>query len=188
MLASYQNFRPVTTCWRLSIPAFHGGDVQARRPALRGDGGGLLVLLQLGSGALVLAIAVGALDERAGLQPLLDHVGAAALGALLGDRLAPGDELAIGVAVAAVEGLALLGAALDDVAFAAFGTFDADQLLLDVLAGRVVAAGGEFAETAVLDHQVVAAVGALLIERLIGLLLLSAELLRSAEHTSELQS
>src|ERR1051325_4052684 len=136
MLASYQNFRPVTTCWRLSIPAFHGGDVQARRPSLRGDGGGLLVLLQLRRRALVLAVAVGALDERTGLQPLLDHVGAAALGALLGDRLA------IGVAVAAVEGLALLGAALDDVAFAAFGTFDADQLLLDVLAGRVVAAGG----------------------------------------------
>src|SRR5262249_39291599 len=81
-------------------------------------------------------------------------------------------------AIASVERLALLRTALDDVAFAAFGALHADQLLLHVLALGVVAAGGEFAEAAELHHQVVAAVPALLVERLIRLLLLLAELLR----------
>src|ERR1041385_7101089 len=106
------------------------GAWRAGRPALQSWHWLLLLLrLQFRRGALVLAVVVGALDEGAGFEPLLDHVGAAAFGALFGDGLAPGYEIAIGPAVASVEGLALLGAALDDVAFAAFGALHADELL-----------------------------------------------------------
>src|ERR1039458_9397973 len=58
---------------------------------------------------LVLALRVRTVPYGARLQPLLHHVGAAALRTLLRHGLAPGDEGAVGVAVAAVEGLALLG-------------------------------------------------------------------------------
>src|SRR5207237_9254981 len=105
------------------------------------------------------------------------HVWTAAVWGLLRDVLAPGDEVAIGPAVAAVEGLALLGAALDDIAFAALGALHAHQLLLHVLARRIVAASSKLAEAAKLHDQMVAAVGALLIDRLVGLLLLAADLL-----------
>ena len=114
---------------------------------------------------LVFALGVGALPEGARLDEFLDHVRAAALRALLGHGLAPGDERAIGVAVAAVERLALLGAALDDLALRALRALHADGLLLDVLAGGVVAARGELAEPAVLHDQVAVALRALLIQR-----------------------
>jgi hypothetical protein len=55
--------------------------------------------------------------DGAGLEPLLHHVGAAALGAFLDDRLALGDELAFGPAVAAVERLAPLGTPLHNLPF-----------------------------------------------------------------------
>ena len=77
-----------------------GGCPESRPASLRQRFG------RLRRGLLVLALGVGALPDGAGLQPLLDHVGAAALGALLRHGLAPGDELAVGIAVAAVERLA----------------------------------------------------------------------------------
>src|ERR1035441_1742844 len=124
---------------------------------------------------LVFALRVRTLPYGARLEPLLHHVGAAALGALLWHGLAPGDEGAVGVAVAAVERLALLGAALDDLALRALRALDPDGFLLDVLAGGVIAAGGELAEPAEFQDQVALALRALLVERLI-LLLRAADL------------
>src|ERR1039458_3865423 len=49
---------------------------------------------------LVLAIRVGTLQHRPGLQPLLHHIWAAALGTFLLHRLAPGHEVAVRPAVA----------------------------------------------------------------------------------------
>src|ERR1035437_6663690 len=121
------------------------------------------------------ALRVGTLPDGARLEPLLHHVRAAALGAFLGHGLAPGDERAVGIAVAAVERLALLGAALHDLALRALRALDADCLLLDVLAGGVIAARRELAEPAILHHQVVAALRALFVERRI-LLLRAADL------------
>ena len=93
------------------------------------------------------------------------------------ERASPGYEVAIGIAVAAVEGLALLRTALDDLALRALRALHPDGLLLDILAGGVVAARGELAEAAVLQHQVVVALRALFVERLIGLSLSAADLL-----------
>src|SRR5205823_481487 len=95
----------------------------------------------------------------------------AAVRAFLRHRLTPGDELAIGIPVAAVEGLTLLRSPLDDFAFAAIRTLYSDGLLLDILASRVIAARGEFAETAGLHYQMIAALRALLFQRDVGLLL-----------------
>src|SRR5262249_55053598 len=108
---------------------------------------------------------------RPRLQPLLDHVGTAALRALLLHRLTPGDKGAVGIAIAAVEGLAALGPPLDNLAFRTIGAFHPDRFLLHVFAGRVVAAGGEFTEAAILHDHLVAALGAGFVERDIGLLL-----------------
>src|SRR5450756_33749 len=128
-----------------------------------------------GSLHLVFALGVRTLPHGARLEPLLHHIRAAALGTLLGHGLAPGDESAVGVAVAAVKRLALLGAALDDLALRALRAFDPDGLLLDVLAGGIIAACGELAEPAVLHDQVALALRALLIKGLI-LLLRAADL------------
>src|ERR1039457_4818492 len=125
-------------------------------------------------GLLVLAIRVGTLQHRPGLQPLLHHVRAAALGALLLHRLAPGHEVAIRPAVAAVERLAALGAPLHHLALAALRALHADGLLLHMLARRIIAASGKLAETAGLQHHVAAAHRALLVELHIRLLLRAA--------------
>src|SRR5579885_2624255 len=127
---------------------------------------------------LVFALGVGALPHGSGLEPFFDHVGAAALRTLFGNRFAPRHEIAVGPSVAAIEGLAALGTPLHHFALAALRALDPDGLLLDVLARRVIAASGELAVAAGLEHQIVAALRALLIERLIGFLLLPADLLR----------
>src|ERR1035438_3347334 len=120
-----------------------------------------LLRLPLRRRLLVLAFGVRTLPHRAGLQPFLHHVRAAAFRALLRHRLAPRHEFAVGVTIAPVKRPALLRTALDDLAFAAIRALHSDGFLLDVLAGRIIAAGREFAE---------------------------APGLRSEEHTSELQS
>src|ERR1035441_6253620 len=142
------------------MPHLRQGD-WGRSPDHFGHDGGL---------HLVLALRVRTLPYNARLEPLLHHVGAAALGALLRHGLAPSDEGAVGVAVAAVERLALLGTALDDLALRALRALDADGFLLDVLAGGVIAARRELAEPAELQNQVALALRALLVERLILLL------------------
>src|SRR5664279_5280957 len=103
----------------------------------------------------MLALRVGTLPHRAALQPLLHHVRTAAVRAFLSHGLTPCDEFTIGIPVAAVEGLALLRSPLNDLAFAAFGALYPDGLLLDILAGGVIAARGEFAKPAGLQHQMV---------------------------------
>src|ERR1019366_10305558 len=104
------------------------------------------------------------LPDGAGLEPLFHQVGAAALGALFRYRFGPRHELAVRIPVAAVESLALARTTLGDLAFRALRAFHPDGLLLDVLARGVVAARREFAEAAALQHQVVAALRALLVE------------------------
>src|SRR5262249_28018455 len=99
----------------------------------------------------------------------------AALGAFGGNGAIPGYEIAVGVADTAVESLAAAGAALGQLASAAFlWAGNTDGLLLDVLALGVIAARGEFAEAAVLDDHVVAALRTLFLERDIGFFLLAA--------------
>ncbi len=68
----------------------------------------------------------------------------------------------------AEEGLAALGTPLHDFALAAGGAGDADGVLLDVLAGGVVAASRELAVPTLLDHELVATFRAFFRERHIG--------------------
>src|ERR1017187_1203239 len=62
-------------------------------------------------GHFVLALGVGTLPDRAGFEPLLHQVGAAAVGALLCDRLPPRAPLAVRLPDAPVEGVTLPGTA-----------------------------------------------------------------------------
>src|ERR1700678_1700415 len=126
---------------------------------------------------LELAFAVGTLRDGSGFEPLFDQVAGTAIGALLLNGLAPGHEVAFGIAVAAEERLALLGTPLHHFAFRAIGAGNTDGLLLDVLAFRIRAAGREFAEAPVLQHQIAAALRALLVKRRIRFLLRPADLL-----------
>ena len=83
-------------------------------PSLSGHLYGNLSRSLWGQRLLEFTFAIGTLRERARLQELLDQVAAATLRTLLGERLAPGDKLAVGIAIASVESFAALGAALDD--------------------------------------------------------------------------
>src|SRR5262245_41395152 len=97
---------------------------------------------------------------------------AAAIGAGLGDRLVVGGEPALGVAVAAVEEAPPAPFPLHDLALAAVRAEEPDLpgfLLLDVLAVRIVAASNERPEPAAAPHQGVAALRAVLVDRLLGL-------------------
>src|SRR5437773_3452837 len=118
---------------------------------------------------LVAAFRLRAAQHGAGLQPFLHEIWIAALGAFFRYRLAPGDEIAVRVAAAAVKSLTALGAPLDNFAFRTLRTLHSHGLLLDVLAGRVIAAGGELAETAELRHHIAAALRAFFIQRHVGL-------------------
>ncbi len=114
---------------------------------------------------LVFALGVRTLRHRTCLQILLDQVAAAALRTLLGNRFAPSDEVALGVAIAAVESPAALRAALHNFALRAVRARDANGLLLNVLAFRVIAAGDKLAVASKLLHQVALALRAFLFER-----------------------
>src|SRR5712692_5552623 len=120
------------------------------------------------NGFLVTAFGLRAAQHGAGLQPFLNEIWIAALGAFFRYRLAPGDEIAIRVAAAAVKSLAPLGAPLDNFAFRTLRALHSDGLLLDVLAGRIITASRELAEAAELHHQIVAALRALFIQGHIG--------------------
>src|SRR5581483_4228617 len=77
-----------------------------------------------------------------------------------------------------VERLALLRAPFRHFAFRAFRALHPDGFLLHVLAARIIAAGGEFAESSALQEQVAAALRTLFIECLVRLLLRPADLFR----------
>src|SRR5690349_22631732 len=121
-----------------------------------------------GSGAFVLALFVGAGDDGSGFQSLLDEVLAAAGRTLLRDGLVRGSELALGVVGAAVESVALAGAFLHQFAGLAQRALHADEVLFDVLALGIAAAGGELAVAPVAQHHVPAALGAGFVERNVG--------------------
>src|ERR1017187_5040744 len=126
---------------------------------------------------LVLALGIGALGHVAGFRPFFEQILGAAFRTRLREGLRPGHELTVGVTGTAVERLAAPRAPLADVALAALGALHSDGFLLDVFAGGVIAAGGEFAEAAVLQNQVVATLRALLVEGDVGLLLLAPDAL-----------
>src|SRR5688572_3299102 len=118
--------------------------------------------------AHVVALLVAAEDLAAmALCDLFRQEQPITLGARLEDRLVPQGEIALRIVHAPVEHLASTRLAFRHVP-AALGTLDARQLLLDVLALGVAGAGGEFAEPALLDHQVFPAVRTEFVENLIG--------------------
>src|SRR6476659_4829392 len=94
---------------------------------------------------LVTAFGLWTAQHRAGLQPFLNQIRIAALGAFFRYRLAPGDEITIRVAAAAVKCLSALGAPLDNFTFRTLRALHSHGLLLDVLASRVIAASRELA-------------------------------------------
>src|ERR1017187_1524908 len=111
---------------------------------------------------LILALLDRTNAERPGLAALLLHIGTPALRAFLRNRAIPRDEVAIRIIDAAVKRLALLGAPLSQLPGASrIGTRHADRLVLHVFALRVRAARRKFAEAAVLEHQLAAALGTL---------------------------
>src|SRR5205085_3371287 len=96
----------------------------------------------------------------------------AALRALLGDRLVPQYEIALGVLRASVKHLAAFGTAFNE--FAAtpgLRAWHSDGLGLDVFALRIVAAGSKRTESAVFNNKLCfLALRAGFIERNVGLL------------------
>src|SRR5688572_9082914 len=120
--------------------------------------------------ALVVAGLVAAEDHLALLLGLLlQEVGAAAIGAGLGNGPVIRGELALRVAAAAVERASPATLALDHLALPAFRAEQPDLrgfLLLDVFAVRVITAGDEGAETSAAPHEVLAALRAFLVDRL----------------------
>src|SRR4029453_4634007 len=98
------------------------------------------------------------------LRDLLDEKRRAAIGTLLRERPVPEREVAVGIVRAAEEHLPAARLAFDDVP-AVFGAEYTGGLLLDVFAGRVVAAGRELAEAPLLQHEVRLALRALLVDR-----------------------
>src|SRR6185503_9556199 len=120
--------------------------------------------------ALVVARFVAAEDDLAFLLGLLlEQVRATAVRARFGQRTVVGGEAALGVAAAPVEHAAPAALALDHLALSALGADEPDLprfLLLDVLAIGVVAAGDEGTEAAAAPHQRLAALGAVLVDRL----------------------
>jgi hypothetical protein len=118
------------------------------------------------------------LKKCARFQIFLDEIRIAAIRALLGDRPGPRHEIAIGVTVTAVKRLAALGSAFDYFAFRAFRAVYADCFLFHVFAGRVVAAGREFSESAVFLDQIIAALRTFFIQLYVGFFLRAADLLR----------
>src|SRR6185312_4863531 len=136
------------------------------------SGGGRFVLCR----ALVAASLLGANDHRPRLQELLQQIGMVATGAGLGHRPLPQAKVALRVARAAVEGLAAFRALFGDVAFLALRTLEAgNEILFDVFAVRVPGAGGEFPVPPVLHHQILAALGAGLLQLAVGLFLLGVQ-------------
>src|SRR5262249_52628867 len=102
------------------------------------------------------------------LRDRFDEERSAAVRALLRNGPVPEREVAVRVVRAAEEHLSAARLALDDVP-AVFGAEDAGGLLLDVLAGRIVAARGELAEAPLLEHEIRLALGAFLVEDLVRL-------------------
>ena len=125
---------------------------------------------------LEMAFLVRALRHRPCLQEFFDQVAAAAIGALLENGFAPSNEVALGITVAAEKRSPTFRAPFHHFPFRAVRARDADCLLLNELAFRIVAACDEFTVAPVLLHQVVSATGAFLFERYI-LALLAANLL-----------
>src|SRR5690348_5975898 len=117
----------------------------------------------------VIALLVGADQLPAvALGDLLRQELPPALGTRFRHRLVPEREVALRIIRAAVEDLPAARLAFHDLALV-LRAQHARRLLLDVLALRIAGAGGELTEAALLDDEIAAAVGALLLEELIGL-------------------
>ena len=118
---------------------------------------------------MVLAGLVGAGPDRAGLlRDFLQQDGVTAVGAGLGDGLLPRCEFAIGITAATIKCLFESRAAHHNFTRAAFfRAGNSQRFALHVFARGIIAARGELAVAAVFNHQVVAALGALFLQRLI---------------------
>src|SRR5437762_6766392 len=105
------------------------------------------------------------------LRGLLNEERRAALGALLGDRPVPQDEVAVRIIRAAEEDLSAARLPLHDLAplVAVIRACDAGGLVLDVLTFRIAAAGRELAVPPLLHDEIGSAPRTLLVEKLIGL-------------------
>src|SRR5437016_5731830 len=106
-------------------------------------------------GTRIITFRVGTSDYGAGFQGLLHQIFAlAALRTLLSNRLVRRCEFALGIIRAPVKHVPppprLL---LHQVAFLALRTLHPDEVLLDVFAFGIAAAGNEFAETSVAQHH-----------------------------------
>src|SRR5207247_9261283 len=101
------------------------------------------------------------------LGRLLQQERRATLGAGLGDRLVPKNEVTVGILQAAVEDLPAFRPAFDEFAAASrFRTRDADSLRFDVLALWIIPARNELTETPFFEHELgLAALRACFIER-----------------------
>src|SRR5579864_57980 len=130
-----------------------------------------LLFLSRGSGgfgwgwALVIAFFVWTRDYRAGFEILFDQEFTSALGALFGNRLVGGRELALRIVRAPVECVALARLLLDQFAILAQRALHADKVLLHVLAIGIAGTGGELAIAAVTDHQIASAFRAGFVQR-----------------------
>src|SRR5690606_145351 len=133
---------------------------------MRRDLWGLVLVTSLGE-RLALIAAGGALHLAATAANFDQH--ATAFGARLGDRLVPGDEVALRVALTAIELSPLLGSALHDLALVARRALHTDlrQERLGVPALREGAARHELPETSELDDHRRAALLADLVGRLV---------------------
>src|SRR5579862_298831 len=110
------------------------------------------------------AVAVGSARL---LIELIKEDGGAAIGASLGHGFFPGGELAIRVPAASVERSAFGAAHHNFTGAALFRTRNAESLLLDVSALRVVAASRKRPIAAVLDDKVAAVLGTFLVQHLV---------------------
>src|SRR5262245_43192609 len=102
------------------------------------------------------------------LRRLFDDEARSTLRTILLDRLVPRSEVAFGVRRAAVKNLAAFASLNHDFSRRALRTRDAGRFLLDVLALRIIRACGERTVSSLLHHQILPALRAGLVERLIG--------------------
>ena len=125
---------------------------------------------------LIFTATCRALQERARFEVFLDQIGATAIRTLLGDGPCPRDKIAVGISIAPVECFPPLRTTFHYFAFRTFRAFHTDRLLFHIFTGRIITAGGKLAKTPVFLNQIIAALGAFLVERNIGFLLRTPDL------------
>src|SRR5215467_1369194 len=119
----------------------------------------------------VIAFLVGACDHRPRLQIFFNQILMAAFWALLSNGFICRCELAFRIVAASIERVPLAGLFFDQIAILAQRTFHADEVLFNVFAFGISAAGSKLAVTTVANHQIAPTFRARLVERNVGNLL-----------------